>query len=47
MIEQIKNDLTKALEELYEVAKPEENGILVVGCSTSEVIGKKIIFKNS
>lgn len=42
MIEQIKNDLTKALEELYEVAKPEEDGILVVGCSTSEVIGKKI-----
>lgn len=39
---QIKKDLTTALQELYAVAKPEENGILVVGCSTSEVIGKKI-----
>ena len=42
MNEQIKTNLTTALEELYAAAKPEENGILVVGCSTSEVIGKKI-----
>ncbi len=42
MNEQIKKDLTIALEELYAAAKPEENSILVVGCSTSEVIGKKI-----
>lgn len=42
MLEKIKNDLLAALEELYEAAKPEEDGILVVGCSTSEVIGKKI-----
>ncbi|MBR3995942.1 MAG: TIGR01440 family protein [Clostridia bacterium] len=42
MTEQIKKDLTTALEELYEVSHPEENGILVVGCSTSEVIGEKI-----
>lgn len=42
MIENIKNDLKAALCELYEAAHPEENGILVVGCSTSEVVGGKI-----
>ncbi len=42
MLETIKKDLLTALEELYTAAKPEEDGILVVGCSTSEVIGKKI-----
>ena len=42
MNEQIKKDLRTALEELYTVAHPEEDSILVVGCSTSEVIGKKI-----
>lgn len=42
MTEQIKKDLATALEELYEVSHPEENSILVVGCSTSEVIGEKI-----
>lgn len=42
MLDKIKNDITTALEELYTVAKPEDNAILVVGCSTSEVIGKKI-----
>ena len=42
MSEKIKNDITTALEELYTAAHPEEDSILVVGCSTSEVIGKKI-----
>lgn len=42
MIKQIKSELVTALEELYAVAHPEKGGILVVGCSTSEVIGKKI-----
>ena len=42
MNEKIKNDITTALEELYTAAHPEEDSILVVGCSTSEVIGKKI-----
>lgn len=38
----VKNDLASALEELYAVSKPEEGGILVLGCSTSEINGKKI-----
>lgn len=42
MIENIRKDLATALEELYAVAKVEDNGLLVVGCSTSEVVGKKI-----
>lgn len=42
MTEQIKKDIKTALTELYAAAKPEENSILVVGCSTSEVIGEKI-----
>lgn len=42
MIDAIAIDLKSALDELYSVAKVEEGGILVVGCSTSEVLGKKI-----
>lgn len=42
MINAIKNDLSTALKELYATAKPGEGAILVVGCSTSEVIGKRI-----
>ncbi len=42
MIQKIKDDIKTALTELYNTAKPEEGSILVVGCSTSEVIGKKI-----
>ena len=42
MMEPIAIDLKSALEELYEISKVEEGGILVVGCSTSEVLGKKI-----
>jgi len=42
MNERITNDLKTALDALYAVAKVEEGGILVVGCSTSEVLGKKI-----
>lgn len=41
-MEQIKNDLITVLNELYNTAKPEQGDILVVGCSTSEVLGKKI-----
>lgn len=40
--ENIKKDLLCALEELYAVSKAEKGSILVVGCSTSEVIGQKI-----
>ncbi len=42
MTETIGSQIRAALEELYAVAKPEEGALLVVGCSTSEVIGKKI-----
>lgn len=42
MYEKIHKDLLVALEELYQVSHIEENGILVIGCSTSEVMGKKI-----
>ena len=34
--------LKKAVKELTNFAKLEKGSILVVGCSTSEVIGKKI-----
>lgn len=39
---QIKRDLTFAVKELCKVKNLHENQILVLGCSTSEVIGKKI-----
>lgn len=42
MYEDIKKDLEKALCELYEASKVESGDILVVGCSSSEVLGKKI-----
>lgn len=42
MIDTIRKDLRAALEELCEAAHPEEGDLLVVGCSTSEVIGRKI-----
>ena len=37
----IKNDLKNALEELFSGAET-AGKILVVGCSTSEILGKKI-----
>lgn len=39
---EISNQLTRAFDELYEAAKPEKGDILIVGCSTSEVLGEKI-----
>ena len=42
MIEQIKLQAKTALTELFEVANLEEGDIIVVGCSTSEVVGAKI-----
>lgn len=42
MIDKIKRDLYSALTELYAASKLGEGAILVVGCSTSEVIGKRI-----
>ena len=41
-LDSVKDDIKTALCELYEAAKVDEGGILVVGCSTSEIIGKKI-----
>ena len=38
----IKNECKKATEELISVAKLKKGSILVVGCSTSEVVGSKI-----
>ena len=39
---EIKNQLSTALNRLFEVAKLQKGDILVVGCSTSEVLGEKI-----
>ncbi len=42
MNEQIKKEVTDAIEELLEVANLEEGEIFLIGCSTSEVIGQHI-----
>ena len=42
MIEEIRKNLSKALEALYAASNVGEDAILVVGCSTSEIIGEKI-----
>ncbi len=42
MIEEIKEQAKIALTELFEVAKLEEGDIVIVGCSTSEVMGEKV-----
>ena len=41
-LEKLKTDFAKAVEELLQVAKLKEDDILVIGCSTSEVVGKFI-----
>ncbi len=38
----VKEQCTQAVKELCEVAKLKKGSILVVGCSTSEVVGSKI-----
>lgn len=40
--EKIKSDTARALQELLEVAGLKAESLLVLGCSTSEVAGKKI-----
>ena len=42
MEEIIRKQAADAVRELIEIAKLEEGSILVVGCSTSEIIGEKI-----
>ena len=42
MLERIKNDATIAVSELVDVAKLQAGDILVIGCSSSEMVGEKI-----
>ncbi len=42
MIEKIKQEVTQVAEEICDKAKLKEGQILVVGCSSSEVLGKRI-----
>lgn len=42
MIEQIKEEARRALSELLETAKLRKGDIVVVGCSSSEIVGQKI-----
>ena len=42
MYEKLKFEATKVINELYEKAKLKKGDIVVVGCSTSEIIGSKI-----
>ena len=39
---EIRSQLETAFDELYSAATPEKGDILVIGCSTSEVLGQKI-----
>ncbi len=41
-IENLKKDFITVVEELLKKAKLKEDDILVIGCSTSEIIGKSI-----
>ena len=41
-IEKIRQEMHTAIEELLTVAKVRKGQLFVVGCSTSEVCGKKI-----
>ena len=40
--EQIREDAQKACAELVEIAKLKQGDILVIGCSSSEVVGLRI-----
>ena len=40
--EQIREDARKACAELVEIAKLKQGDILVIGCSSSEVVGLRI-----
>lgn len=41
-IEIIKSQAAKAITQLIEVSRPQKGSIVVIGCSSSEVIGEKI-----
>lgn len=38
----ISDELNMILEEIYEIVKPKKQSIFVVGCSSSEILNKKI-----
>lgn len=42
MLIEIENSARKAMEELLDVALPKEKQIVVIGCSSSEVMGSRI-----
>lgn len=42
MLEKIKNDAITAVSELLETAKLQAGDLLVIGCSSSEMVGEKI-----
>lgn len=42
MNETVKEEITKALSELLEIAKLKPDDLLVVGCSSSEIVGETI-----
>lgn len=42
MYEQIYNDAAKAIDELLSAAKFRKGDIIIIGCSTSEIMGKQI-----
>lgn len=42
MTESIKNQAENALKELFDIAGAEKGQVLIVGCSSSEIIGSKI-----
>ena len=42
MLERIKHDATIAISELLDVAKLQAGDLLVIGCSSSEMVGEKI-----
>ena len=39
---EIKEQVKEAFEILMNAAKPEPGALLVLGCSTSEIVGKRI-----
>ena len=42
MLNEIKSTALTAIKELVEIAKLEKGDILIVGCSSSEMLGEKI-----
>jgi uncharacterized protein (TIGR01440 family) len=42
MLEKLKNEAYNSALEIIEIANLKENDILVIGCSTSEIVGDKI-----